>query len=197
MDAETKNYIDSLEATNIPWNRMFTAYGTAGHYAELLSELEQITDVDEWKKTFNRISDFEHQSTMFPPAPFVLVFLIRILEKKLKEKADDIVEKMIDQFTYYTDICIDAEHMEHARQLEHFSDLLDDQNLLPEDCTEEDLLDVFENPDTVSDELFYSFYHYSLIVLSLIPNILDHYKRFPNQNKILKNKMASVSFLTK
>lgn len=197
MDAETKNYIDSLEVINIPWNRMFTAYGTAGRYAELLSELEQITDVDEWKKTFNRISDFEHQSTMFPPAPFVLIFLIRILEKKLEEKADDIVDKMIDQFTYYTDICINAEHMEHARQLEHFSDLLDDQNLLPEDCTEEDLLDVFENPDAVSDELFYSFYHYSLIVLSLIPNILDHYKRFPNQNKILKNKMASVSFLTK
>ena len=195
MDAETKKYIESLEAGNIPWNRMFTAYGTAGHYTELLSDLEQITDVDEWKKFFFKISDFEHQSTMFPPAPFVLIFLIRILEKKLEEKADDIVEKMIDQFTYYTDICIDAEHMAHARQLEHFSDLLDDQNLLPKDYTEEDLLDIFENPEAVSDELFYSFYHYSLVLLSQIPDILDRHKKFANESRKLRDMMKSVIFL--
>ncbi|MBR4162005.1 MAG: hypothetical protein IKR11_00695 [Solobacterium sp.] len=197
MDAETKNYIDSLEAGNIPWKRMFTAYGTAGHYAELLPALEQITDADEWKKVFFKISDFEHQSTMFPPAPFVFIFLIRILEKKLEEKADDIVEKLIDQFTYYINICIEAEQMEHAPQLDHFSDLLDEQNLLPADYTEDDLMDVFENPEAVSDELFYSFYHYSLIVLSQIPDILDQYKKYTNQIQKLRDMMESVSFLVK
>ena len=71
MDTATKNYIDSLDRRSIPWNRMFTAYGTAEHYNELLSVLEETTDEVQWKKTFTRISDFEHQSTMFPPAPFV------------------------------------------------------------------------------------------------------------------------------
>ena len=37
MDTATKNYIDSLDRRSIPWNRMFTAYGTAEHYNELLS----------------------------------------------------------------------------------------------------------------------------------------------------------------
>ena len=78
---------------------------------------------------------------------------------------------MIDQLTYYTDVCNDAENMEHAQPLDHFWDLLDDENLLPEDCTEEDLDQVFENPDAVSDELFYSFYYYSKIVLSQVPDI--------------------------
>lgn len=32
MDTATKNYIDSLDRRSIPWNRMFTAYGTAEHY---------------------------------------------------------------------------------------------------------------------------------------------------------------------
>ena len=163
MDTAIKNYIDSLDRRSIPWNRMFTAYGTAEHYNELLSVLEEIT----------RISDFEHQSTMFPPAPFVLVFLVRILQKHLQDGSPDGIAKiLIDQLAYYTDVCNDAENMEHAQPFDHFRDLLDDENLLPEDCTEEDLDQLFENPDAVSDELFYSFYYYSKIVLSQVPDIL-------------------------
>ena len=171
MDTATKNYIDNLDRKNIPWNRMFTAYGTAEHYNELLSVLEETTDEKQWLKTFNRISDFEHQSTMFPPAPFVLAFLVRILQKLLQDgSADKIVKKLIDQFTYYTDVCNEAEEMEHAQPLEHFWDLLDEENLLPKDCTEEDLEQVFEDPDAISDELFYSFYYYAKIVLSQVPD---------------------------
>ena len=152
MDTAIKNYIDSLDRSSIPWNRMFTAYGTAERYNELLSVLEETTDEAQWKKTFSRISDFEHQSTMFPPAPFVLVFLVRILQKHLQDGSSDGIAKiLIDQLTYYTGLCDDAENMEHAQPLDHFWDLLDDENLLPEDCTEEDLDQIFENPDAVSD----------------------------------------------
>ena len=173
MDTAIKNYIDSLDRRSIPWNRMFTAYGTAEHYNELLSVLEETTDEVLWKKTFNRISDFEHQSTMFPPAPFVLVFLVRILQKRFQDGFEDgIVQNLIDQCTYYADVCKYAEEMEHAQPLGHFWDLLDDENLLPEDCTEEELDEVFENPDVIPDELFYSFYYYSKVVLSQVEGIL-------------------------
>ena len=92
MDTETKRFIESLDKRNIPWNRMFTAYGTAERYGEVLSLLEEIEDPEQWKKIFNQISDFEHQSTMFPPAPFALVFLVRILEKLIRDGADDAAE---------------------------------------------------------------------------------------------------------
>ena len=191
MDAVTRDYIDSLEVNSVPWSRMFTAYGTAEHYPELLSELQQIRDIDRWKKFFNRISDFEHQSTLFPPAPFVLVFLVRQLRELLEEgKAEDIAERMIDQFGYYIGICRDAEKMEHAHPLERFSDLLDEENLLPEGCTEEDLLAVFEDPEAVPDALFYSFYYYSMTVLSQIPDILDKYGKFSKESKNLREEFT-------
>ena len=191
MDAVTRDYIDSLEVNSVPWSRMFTAYGTAEHYPELLSELEQIRDIDRWKTVFNRISDFEHQSTLFPPAPFVLIFLVRQLRKLLEEgKSEDIAERMIDQFGYYIGICRDAEKMEHAHPLERFSDLLDEENLLPEGCTEEDLLAVFEDPEAVSDALFCSFYYYSMTVLSQIPDILDKYGKFSKESKNLREEFT-------
>ena len=194
MDDVTRDYIDSLEVNSVPWSRMFTAYGTAEHYPELLFELEHTRDIDRWKKLFNKISDFEHQSTLFPPAPFVLIFLVRQLQKLLEEgKAEDIVERMIDQFGYYIGICRDAEKMEHAHPLERFSDLLDEENLLPEGCTEEDLLAVFEDPEAVPDALFYSFYYYSMIVLSQIPDILDRYGKFSKESKKLRDKMESTA----
>ena len=191
MDTATKNYIDSLDRRSIPWNRMFTAYGTAEHYNELLSVLEETTDEEQWKKTFNRLSDFEHQSTMFPPAPFALVFLVRILHKLLQDgSAGGIAKKLTDQFIYYAEVCCEAEEMEHAHPLSHFEDLLDDGNLLPEDCTEEDLDRVFEDPDAVSDELFFSFYYYAKIVLSQVPDLLDQSEKFPEESKHLRGKMG-------
>ena len=48
MDTAIKNYIDSLDRRSIPWNRMFTAYGTAERYNELLSVLEETTDEVQW-----------------------------------------------------------------------------------------------------------------------------------------------------
>ena len=193
MDTAIKNYIDSLDRRSIPWNRMFTAYGTAEHYNELLSVLEETTDEEQWKKAFNRLSDFEHQSTMFPPAPFALVFLVRILQKLLQDaSAYGIVKKLTDQFMYYAEVCCGTEEMEHAQPLSHFGDLLDDGNLLPEDCTEEDLDEIFENPDAVSDELFFSFYYYAKIVLSQVPDILDQCGMFPEESKELRYKMKGA-----
>ena len=198
MNKETKDYINSLDAKSIPWSRMFTAYGTAEHYPELLSELEQAADIDAWKTAFHRVSDFEHQSTMFPPAPFVLIFLVRMLRNRLeKGKTDDIARRMIDCFEYYVDICADAGKMEHAHPLEHFSDLLDNNNLLPEEYTEDDLLNIFEDPEAVSNELFCSFYYYSLIVLSQVPDILDQYKSFTEESQSLRNEIESAVELFK
>ena len=132
MDTATKNYIDSLNRRSIPWNRMFTAYGTAEHYNELLSVLEETTDEEQWKKTFNRLSDFEHQSTMFPPAPFALVFLVRILQKLLQDaSAGGIAKKLTDQFIYYAEVCCEAEKLDHAPPLSHFEDLFDDGIFCP------------------------------------------------------------------
>lgn len=192
MDEKIKSYINSLKIECIPWHRMFTAYGTAEMYRETLSTLEETVDAKEWKEKFITISDFEHQSTMFPPAPFALVFLVRMLDKHLNSKtesSDVIAQKLIDQFIYYVEVCNDAENMDHAQQLDNFSDMLDEKYLLSEDCDDEELDEIFENPDAVPDDLFYSFYYYSKIVLSQVPDILDKYGKYKGESMELKSKI--------
>ena len=176
MDLTTKQYIDSLDKRSIPWRRMFTAYGTAENYCEYLSVLEQTHDGEAWKTAFLKLSDFEHQGTFFPPAPFALVFLVRILEKRLQDgNADEIVQMLTDQLLYYAELCGNAERMEHAQALERFSALLEDRYLLLADYTEDDLFELFETPEAISDEQFYSLYYYAGIVLSQVPEILKRY----------------------
>lgn len=164
-----KEYIDSLKISDIPWDRMVTAYGTAEKFPEYFAVLDKMQDIKKMKKAFDKISDFEHQSTMFPPAPFALVFLMRILEKaKITDtpEAEWIIEKFDEDFEYYLEICADADDMEHAEQLPNFSDMLDEKYLLPKNATEDDVDDFFENPDSMPDDYFYSLYYYSEKVIS-------------------------------
>ena len=187
MNDKIKNYIDSLTPEQIPWDRMFTAEGTAENYDEILSDLENTADFAEFSDYLDEISSFETQGTLFPPAPFVLVFLVRILEKHLTDKNDDIAKALTDQLLYYAEICKDSENSEHAEPLDNFSDMLDEEHLLEEDIDDDELEELFEDPDIMPDDLFYSLYYYSNIVLSQIPEILDKYGKFDDISQKFKD----------
>lgn len=179
-----KEYIDSLEIEDIPWHRMVTAYDKAEKYPEYLSILDEMKDLDEVKKAWNSISDFEHQSTLYTPAPFVVVFLVRIY-KKAKQTDSSVAkwlaDKLSDEFRYYLEICNDADRMEHADPLENMSDILDDKYLLPEgfdldpEYDEDDEDDDFDVDEFIvslfPEDLFYSLYYYTRKILSEIYGI--------------------------
>ncbi|MDE5854830.1 MAG: hypothetical protein K2H19_07190, partial [Ruminococcus sp.] len=59
----------------------------------------------------------------------------------------------------------DAEWFEDVQPLPNFSDMLNEKYLLPENHTEDDLDEYYENfmPD---NDYFYSLYYYSKIVIS-------------------------------
>lgn len=179
-----KQYTDSLEIDDIPWDRMVTAYDKAEKYPEYLRILDEMKDLDEVRKAWNKISDFEHQSTFFTPAPFVVVFLVRIYEKAKNTDnpvAKWLADKLSDEFGYYLKVCDETENaMEHADPLENMSDILNDKYLLPEgfdldpeyDDEEEDDFDVDEFIVSLfPDDLFYSLYYYTGKILSEIPDI--------------------------
>ncbi|MDE5936522.1 MAG: hypothetical protein K2G83_03855, partial [Ruminococcus sp.] len=73
------------------------------------------------------------------------------------------VNKLSKDFEYYLEICEDAEKTEHVEPLPDFSDILDEKYLLPEDYTEDDLDEYYEN--FIPDDCFYSLYYYSGIIL--------------------------------
>ncbi|MDE6775070.1 MAG: hypothetical protein K2J37_02000 [Ruminococcus sp.] len=164
-----KEYINNLKISDIPWNRMVTAYSTAENYPKYLDILDSMQNIKEMNEALDNISDFEHQSTLFTPAPFALVFLIRI-HKKAKHtntsEAEWLVKELDKSFDYYLEVCnesTDAEWFEGVQPLSNFSDMLDEKYLLPEDYTEDDLEEYYEN--FMPDDCFYSLYYYSGILL--------------------------------
>lgn len=173
MEEDLREYISNLNVNDIPWNRMITAYGNAGNYPEALSILEHTKDIEEFKKAWYIISDFEHQSTMFQPAPFALVFLVKLFKKCLVSNSPVEEQKailLLDKFTYFAEVCFDIESWDHAEPLDSLSELLDDCRLLPTQYDEADLDAIFEN--AFPDDQFYSHYYYSRQVLSQVPAIL-------------------------
>lgn len=166
---DIKGYVDSLNVDDIPWDRMVTAYGTAKKYPKYLAVLDSMQNIKKMQKAFEKISDFEHQSTMCPPAPFALIFLKRIYEKAKNTntpEAEWFINKINKHFGYFLEICADADSMEHDEPLSNFSDMLDKKYLLPENFTKDDLDEFFENPDSMPDDYFYSLYYYSKKVIS-------------------------------
>ena len=122
-----------------------------------------------------------------PPAPFALVFLVRILRTRLEKGKDDAAAQWLSgQFAYYGEICADAEGMQHPGPLESFSDLLAEDSLLPKDCTEDELMEVFEDPGALCGEYFCSLCHYSMIVISQVQDILDHYGVFSEESEKIR-----------
>ncbi|MDE5770032.1 MAG: hypothetical protein K2I06_00170 [Ruminococcus sp.] len=167
-----KDYVKSLNIDDIPWHRMVTAYETAEKYPEYLRILDEMKDLDEVKMAWNSISDFEHQSTLFTPAPFALVFLVRIYRKAKQTdtpEAEWLVNQLNKCFKYYLEVCTDADSMKHAEPLENMSDILNDKYLLPEGVNlyDYDDEDEFEelNEKLFPEDLFYSLYYYTRIIL--------------------------------
>ncbi|MDE5765035.1 MAG: hypothetical protein K2N49_06700 [Ruminococcus sp.] len=162
-----KEYISNLKTDDIPWGRMVTAYDTAENYPEYLTVLESMQDIKEMNEALDNISDFEHQGTLFTPAPFVLVFLVRIYKKAKQTntpEAEWLAKELDKSFKYYLEICEEFEqNYEHDDPLTEFSDMLDEKYLLPEDYTEDDLEEYYEN--FMPDDCFYSLYYYSGIIL--------------------------------
>ena len=172
-----KEYIKSLNIEDIPWHRMITAYGTAENYPELFGILNEMRDLDAVKQAWDDISNFEHQCTMFPPAPFAVVFLVRIFKKAVNISNNPIAEwlahKLAAEFRYYAEICSDAEKTEHAEKLPNLADALNDKYLLPEEFDEEYIEILFENEDAIPPELFYSLYYYTKAALAEVTEIHD------------------------
>lgn len=183
---DIKKYMDSLEIEDIPWHRMITAYETAENYPEYLRILDEMKDLDEVRRAWNNISDFEHQSTLYIPAPFVMVFLMGILEKAVNSPENPVAvwlaDKLADSFIYYAEICSDAEKVEHTEPLKNMSDIINDEYLLTENYTEDDFDEYYA--EFFPDDLFYSIYYYTGKILLETLEIHDNGKLSDMKEKI-------------
>ena len=182
MDTVTKQYIETVKVSDIPWHRLTTSYGRATDFPAYLEVLWDMKDVDAIDAAGEELSqNIEHQSTLWHATPFAMVFLLRIFKKALEERTQNevahyLVEPLVDLFTVIAECIRDGLMLEHADPLPKFEDMLNEEYLWSEEYDEDEDILRYEEEEAFPDDLFFSFYYYSLQVLLLCKPLLDKNK---------------------
>lgn len=184
MDTVTKQYIETVKVSDIPWHRLTTTYGRATDYPAHLEVLWDMTDVDAIDAAGEELAqNIEHQSTLWHATPFAMVFLLRIFKKALEERTQNevahyLVEQLVDLFTVIAECIRDGLMLEHADPLPNFEDMLNEEYLWSEEYDEDEDILRYEEEEVFPDDLFFSLYYYSLQVLLLCKPLLDKNNKY-------------------
>ena len=184
MNATTQTYIETVKVSDIPWHRLTTTYGRATDFPAHLKVLWDMKNVDAIDAAGEELAqNIEHQSTLWHATPFALIFLLRIFKKAVEEQGHNEVAKyLVDELTELFIIiaeCIrDGLILEHADQLSNFEDMLNEEYLWSEEYDEDEDILRYEEEEVFPDDLFFSFYYYSLQVLLLYKPLLDKNNKF-------------------
>ena len=184
MDTMTKQCIETVKVSDIPWHRLTTTYGRATDFPAHLKVLWDMKNVDAIDVAGEELAqNIEHQSTLWHATPFAMVFLLRIFKKALEERTQNevahyLVEQLVDLFTVIAECIRDGLMLEHADPLPNFEDMLNEEYLWSEEYDEDEDVLRYEEEEVFSDDLFFSFYYYSLQVLLLCKPLLDKNNKF-------------------
>ena len=179
MDTVTKQYIETVKVSDIPWHCLTTTYGRATDFPAHLEVLWDMKNVDAIDAAGEELAqNIEHQSTLWHATPFAMVFLLRIFKKALEERTKNevahyLLEQLVDLFTVIAECIRDGLMLEHADQLPNFEDMLKEEYLWSEEYDEDEDILRYEEEEVFPDDLFFSFYYYSLQVLLLGKPLLD------------------------
>lgn len=182
MDTVTKQYIETVKVSDIPWHRLTTTYGRATDFPTHLEVLWDMKDVDAIDVAGEELAqNIEHQSTLWHATPFALIFLLRIFKKAVEEEGHNevatyLVEELAELFLIIAECIRDGLMLEHADQLPNFEDMLNEEYLWSEEYDEDEDILRYEEEEVFPDDLFFSFYYYSLQVLLLCKPLLDKNK---------------------
>ena len=184
MDTVTKQYIETVKVSDIPWHRLTTTYGRATDFPahlEVLWDMKNVGAIDVAGEELAQ--NIEHQSTLWHATPFAMVFLLRIFKKALEERTQNevahyLVEQLVDLFTVIAECIRDGLILEHADPLPKFEDMLNEEYLWSEEYDEDEDILRYEEEEVFPDDLFFSFYYYSLQVLLLCKPLLDKNNKY-------------------
>ena len=101
MDTVTKQYIETVKVSDIPWHRLTTTYGRATDFPtelDVLWNMESMEAVDAAGEALE--FNIEHQSTLWHATPFAMIFLLRIFKKAQEE--DVFPDDLFFSFYYYS-----------------------------------------------------------------------------------------------
>lgn len=182
MNTVTQRYIETVQISDIPWHRLTTSYGRATDFPTEFDVLWKMESIDAVDAAGEEIAlNIEHQSTLWHSTPFALIFLLRIFEKAVEEQRHNevaryLAEALVELFIVIAESIRDGLVLEHADPLPNFVDMLDEEYLWSEVYDEDEDMIRYEEDEVFPDDLFFSFYYYSLQVLLLGKPLLDKTK---------------------
>lgn len=184
MNATTQTYIETVKVSDIPWHHLTTTYGRATDFPAHLEVLWDMKDVDAIDAAGEELAqNIEHQSTLWHATPFALIFLLRIFKKAVEEQGHNqiaryLVKELAELFIIIAECIRDGLMLEHVDQLSNFEDMLNEEYLWPEEYDEDEDVLRYEEEEVFPDDLFFSFYYYSLQVLLLCKPLLDKNNKY-------------------
>ena len=179
MDVATQIYIATVQVSDIPWHRLTTTYGRATDFPTELDVLWNMESIETINAAGEELAqNIEHQSTLWHATPFAMIFLFRIFKKAQEERTQNkvaqyLAEQLVDLFSVIAECIRDGLLLEHADPLPCFEDMLNEEYLWSEEYDEDEDVLRYEEEDVFPDDLFFSFYYYSLEVLLLAIPLLD------------------------
>lgn len=179
MDVATQIYIETVQVSDIPWHRLTTTYGRATDFPTELGVLWNMESIETINAAGEELAqNIEHQSTLWHATPFAMIFLFRIFKKAQEERTQNkvaqyLAEQLVDLFSVIAECIRDGLLLEHADPLPCFEDMLNEEYLWSEEYDEDEDVLRYEEEDVFPDDLFFSFYYYSLEVLLLAIPLLD------------------------
>ena len=179
MDTMTKKYIENVKVSDIPWHRLTTSYGRGTDFPNQFDVLWKMDSIEAVDAAGEDIAlNIEHQSTLWHATPFAMIFLLRIFKKAQEESphnevAQYLADQLVELFTVIAECIRDGLLLEHADPLPCFEDMLNEEYLWSEEYDEDEDVLRYEEDDVFPDDLFFSFYYYSLQVLLLAIPLLD------------------------
>ena len=175
----TKKYIENVKVSDIPWHRLTTSYGRGTDFPNQFDVLWKMDSIEAVDAAGEDIAlNIEHQSTLWHATPFAMIFLLRIFKKAQEESAHNevaqyLAEQLVELFTVIAECIRDGLLLEHAGPLPCFEDMINEEYLWSEEYDEDEDVLRYEEDDVFPDDLFFSFYYYSLQVLLLAIPLLD------------------------
>ena len=179
MDTAIQTYIETVQVNDIPWHRLTTSYGRGTDFPNQFDVLWKMDSIEAVDVAGEDIAlNIEHQSTLWHATPFAMIFLLRIFKKAQEESAQNevayyLAEQLVELFTVIAECIRDGLMLEHADPLPNFEDMLNEEYLWSEEYDEDEDVLRFEEDDVFPDDLFFSFYYYSLQILLLAIPLLD------------------------
>lgn len=137
--------------TNVPWQRLTTAYGRG-------TDIPRLMETGQYEELANLI---EHQGTLWQTTPWVLLVLLRELAKQTPQ---NVSSKEVELYLAVAS-AITVEYMDSQNTVETMNELVDEKYLWPENEEEDELLWEEEEPQGYEQKAFFSYYYFSYLLL--------------------------------